>query len=118
MMKNFEEFMNEAVSNTYKVNFNEQLKNINESVIRGDGQVNKCKEGNTEVTVIEDIGAKYLFIMYDGNSGEMDILATHNIVEYFVDMYGMRDSDANKIGNLKVGQSYVDQSNAIYVRLK
>ena len=114
MIQKFDKFMNEAV----KVNFNEQLKNINESVIRGDGHVSKYKEGNTEVTIIEDIGAKYLFTMYDENSGEMDIIATHNIVEYLVDTWGTRDGDANKIGNLKVGQFYVDQSNAIYVRLK
>ena len=110
MIQKFDKFVNEAVL--------EQLENINESAIRGDGSVSKYKEGNTEVTVIEDIGAKYLFTMYDENSGEMDILATHNIVEYLVDTWGMDDSEANKIGNLKIGQSYVDSSNAIYVRLK
>lgn len=101
-----------------KDTLNEQLENINESVIRGDGHIRKHKEGNTEIAIVEDTGAEYLFTMYDKDSGEMDIIATHNIAEYLMGL-GMPDGIANKIGNLKVGQSYVDSSsNELYVRLK
>lgn len=102
-----------------KDSLNEQLEIINEGVIRGDGHISKHKEGNTEIAIVEDTGAEYLFTMYDEDSGEMDIIATHNIVEYLIGLWGMPAGTANKIGNLKVGQSYVDpSSNELYVRLK
>ena len=102
-----------------KDSLNEQLNNVNEGAIRGDGHISKHKEGNTEIAIVEDTGAKYLYTMYDEDSGEMDIIATDDIVEYLMGLWGMPAGAANKIGNLKTGESYVDpSSNELYVRLK
>jgi hypothetical protein len=97
---------------------NEELNLLNESVLRS-GHVSKHKEGNTEIAVIEDNGAKQLFSMYDAESGELDIIATNDIVEYLRDLWGMPTKDIDSISSLDVGESYsVPSSDELYTRLK
>lgn len=85
-----------------KDSLNEQLNIITEGALRCDGKINKVKDGNSEVTTIEDRGAEHLYVMYDEDSGSMDIISTSDIKEYSL-WAGEEENNAAKLAALKPG---------------
>lgn len=85
----------------------ENLGQVNESSFRCDGKIQKHEESSTEVLPISNVRADQLYVMYDDNAGEIDIISTSDI-EGYTQWAGETEEVSAKLAKLKPGEVYKD----------
>lgn len=106
-MKNLQDALNESI-----VNEGGNKLSIN------DYQILKVRQGDAEVASLSiPDNNKKTFIMYDVNSGEMNVIHVADFVEYFEFIDGNTD-EAAKIDALKVDGIYTNKWHAKWIRIR
>lgn len=98
-----------------KFKISKDIKNVNPA--SKDFSINEVESKASKGAAINvDLNGKYVFMMYDPNSGICNCFDCNSYKDLIND-WGYVDSEAKKITSLKYGKSYEDASGAVYTRI-